>query len=440
MAETKFQYVRSVTGSLSGASMAQQTEDALTSISHTAENARQIVVDAQSNIESALTAAQVAQAQSETNLKEMRLIAQELSGLNIPDQDGQMGKFVGTNGTKLVWQKGMRYMGEVETKSDLPITPTLTHGTLVGGDLPDTTLDELKKITNGGFNITVEGDLKEYAGLNFSICSSLSDAVAIINSAIKSWGSCAYQETPIKIEVKTNLYPWLTQDGSQRIYAQDLSLTAESKLYNADGSLYTGTAFKITAVVSDDEEETTYKVTYNGADCYLSPSAVITLISYEDDTLRQYVLTTTKTGTTATIGLALSPSLQTTQDVSTILQLSSGTATNGASIGNVESDVYFVTGEQAVYFWDGSEWKNISAKTPFTTVITLTKDTASGTAITIPTRTYIVGANNLAVNWNGVKCYKDKNFSEIGNSGASSSTFKLLFDAKNGDEIEITIY
>lgn len=440
MADTKFQYVRSPSGSLSGASMAQQTEDALTSISYTAETAKQIVTDAQSNIESALLSAQVAQAQSETNLKEMRLIAQELSGLNIPAQDGHIGEFVGTNGTKLVWQNGMRYQGEVATKNDLPIEPTLTHGTLVGGDLPTTTLDELKTITNGGFNITVEGELKEYAGLNFSTCSSLADAVAVINSAISDWGSCEYIETPVTVEVKTNLYPWITQDGSKRVYAITIALEEDSKLYNADGTEYTGTDFVITEVASESEDEDpTYKVTYNGADCYLSPSAVLTLIDYEQDTLRQYVLTTTATGTSATIGLALSPSLQTTQDASSVLQLSSGTATNGASIGNTKSDVYLVGGE-AIYFWDGTQWLNISVKETYVTTITLSANTPQGTAITIPDKTYIVGANSLAISYNGVKCYKDKNFSEVGNSGASSSTFKLLFNAVAGDEIEVTIY
>lgn len=73
-------------------------------------------------------------------------------------------------------------------------------------------------------------------------------------------------------------------------------------------------------------------------------------------------------------------------------------------------------------------------------VWTLTEDIASGTTITIPgTAVYIVGRHHLRVSYNGLVCAIDQNFAEIGNEDTKSKQFKLLFDAKAGDEIDVWV-
>ena len=429
-----FKYVTTPTGSLSGASMARQTEDAINSVANTAEVARVTVLEAQTTIEGALNTAQNAQAAAEAGLIEIRNALQQLSQMNIPSGDGQVGKFLSTDGTRLLWQAGMRYQGQVATKSALPKT-SYTHGVLVGGDILESALSTLQAITNGGFNINVGGALKEISGLNFSALTSLSGVPAILNAKIRDWGTATYAETTEEQETLTYLYPWINQAGTARVYVKDVSLTSTSVLYNANGTQYTGTDFAIEA-----KSEGGYVVTYNGTECQYTPSATISVTSTETVTHRRITITTVASGANATIGQGLSPSLQTTTDVSVPLQLQSGTATNGQTIQNQSGDVYFVVDENTLYFWNGTLWIRFVDARSFQTVLTLEANKTSGTALTIPNGgSYLVGQKKLKVNYNGCVCYLGTNFEEIGVVGTYSTTFKLLFDAKTGDEIEICI-
>lgn len=429
-----FKYVTTPTGSLSGASMARQTEDAINSVANTAEVARVTVLEAQTTIEGALNTAQNAQAAAEAGLIEIRNALQQLSQMNIPSGDGQVGKFLSTDGTRLLWQAGMRYQGQVATKSALPQT-SYTHGVLVGGDILESALSTLQAITNGGFNINVGGALKEISGLDFSTLTALSGVPAILNAKISDWGTATYAETTEEQETLTYLYPWINQAGTARIYVKDVSLTSTSALYNADGTPYTGTDFAIEA-----KSEGGYVVTYNGTECQYTPSATISITSTETVTHRRITITTVASGANATIGQGLTPSLQTTTDVSVPLQLQSGTATNGQTIQNSSGDVYFVVDENTLYFWNGTLWIRFVDALSFQTVLTLEADKTSGTALTIPNGgSYLVGQKKLKVNYNGCVCYLGTNFEEIGVVGTYSTTFKLLFDAKTGDEIEICI-
>ncbi len=71
---------------------------------------------------------------------------------------------------------------------------------------------------------------------------------------------------------------------------------------------------------------------------------------------------------------------------------------------------------------------------------TLSSDIASGTAITIPSGLYyVVGRHHLRVSYNGLVCYLETNFNEIGTTDNKSNRFSLTFDAKSGDEIDIWI-
>ena len=434
MATNNFKYVTTPTGSLSGASMARQTEDAINSVANTAEVARVTVLEAQTTIEGALNTAQNAQAAAEAGLIEIRNALQQLSQMNIPSGDGQVGKFLSTDGTRLLWQAGMRYQGQVATKSALPQT-SYTHGVLVGGDILESALSTLQAITNGGFNINVGGALKEISGLDFSTLTALSDVPAILNAKISDWGTATYAETTEEQETLTYLYPWINQAGTARVYVKDVSLTSTSVLYNADGTPYTGTDFAIEA-----KSEGGYVVTYNGTECEYTPSATISVSSTETVTHRRITITTVASGANATIGQGLTPSLQTTTDVSVPLQLQSGTATNGQTIQNQSGDVYFVVDENTLYFWNGTLWIRFVDAISFQTVLTLEADKTSGTALTIPNGgSYLVGQKKLKVNYNGCVCYLGTNFEEVGAAGTYSTTFKLLFDAKTGDEIEICI-
>ena len=71
---------------------------------------------------------------------------------------------------------------------------------------------------------------------------------------------------------------------------------------------------------------------------------------------------------------------------------------------------------------------------------TLTSDIAAGTAITIPSGIYyVVGRHHLRVTYNGLVCYLETNFNEIGTTDTKSNQFSLTFDAKTGDEIDVWV-
>ena len=71
---------------------------------------------------------------------------------------------------------------------------------------------------------------------------------------------------------------------------------------------------------------------------------------------------------------------------------------------------------------------------------TLTSNVSAGTAITIPSELYyLVGRHHLRVSYNGLVCYIGENFTEVGNTDTKSNQFKLTFDAKSGDELDVWI-
>lgn len=71
---------------------------------------------------------------------------------------------------------------------------------------------------------------------------------------------------------------------------------------------------------------------------------------------------------------------------------------------------------------------------------TLSADTPAGTDITIPSGIkYLVNRHHLRVAWNGLVLAIGQNFTEVGAEDTFSSTFRLTFDAKAGDEIDVWI-
>lgn len=350
-----FHYVTTPTGSLSGASMAQQTEDAINSVANTAEVARVTVLEAEDTIEAALNSTKNAQSQAESGLIEIRKATQELSHLNIPSGDGHVGEFLGTDGTRLQWQVGMRYLGSVADLTSLPST-SYTHATLVSGSLADFALESLQTVTDGGFNITVNGALQEISGLDFSALTEFSGIPAIINPKISAWGSCEYSETQKQQIITTTLYPWITADATARIYADSTVLDSTSVLYNADGTKYTGMDFSIASDGSG------YVVMHGTEACIYTPSAAISIDNEETVTERILTFTTIAEGEGATISLGGAPSSSKVANVASFLQLATGIATNGQKVENRVGDFYFVTALDVFRFWDGSTWQSFSEK------------------------------------------------------------------------------
>lgn len=70
----------------------------------------------------------------------------------------------------------------------------------------------------------------------------------------------------------------------------------------------------------------------------------------------------------------------------------------------------------------------------------LSADTPAGTDIVIPSGIkYLVDRHHLRVAWNGLVLAIGQNFTEVGAEDTFSGTFRLTFDAKAGDEIDIWI-
>ena len=71
---------------------------------------------------------------------------------------------------------------------------------------------------------------------------------------------------------------------------------------------------------------------------------------------------------------------------------------------------------------------------------TLSADTPAGTDIVIPSGVkYLVNRHHLRVSWNGLVLAIGQNFTEVGAEDTFSDTFRLTFDAKAGDELDIWI-
>lgn len=71
---------------------------------------------------------------------------------------------------------------------------------------------------------------------------------------------------------------------------------------------------------------------------------------------------------------------------------------------------------------------------------TLSANVPAGTDITIPSGIkYLVNRHHLRVAWNGLVLAIGQNFTEVGAQDTFSNTFRLTFDAKAGDEIDVWI-
>lgn len=71
---------------------------------------------------------------------------------------------------------------------------------------------------------------------------------------------------------------------------------------------------------------------------------------------------------------------------------------------------------------------------------TLSANVPAGTDIAIPAGIkYLVNRHHLRVAWNGLVLAIGQNFTEVGAEDTFSSTFRLTFDAKAGDEIDVWI-
>ena len=71
----------------------------------------------------------------------------------------------------------------------------------------------------------------------------------------------------------------------------------------------------------------------------------------------------------------------------------------------------------------------------------LASDVAAGGTVNFPSGvSWLVGKARLELYWLGLRLAKDKDYQEVGASGASSSSVKLLFAASAGDEFQAEIF
>lgn len=71
---------------------------------------------------------------------------------------------------------------------------------------------------------------------------------------------------------------------------------------------------------------------------------------------------------------------------------------------------------------------------------TASSDIAAGTEIVIPDDLiYVVGHHHLRVSWNSLVLYAGTNFEEVGAVGSESRKFKMTFNVKKGDEINVWV-
>lgn len=69
-------------------------------------------------------------------------------------------------------------------------------------------------------------------------------------------------------------------------------------------------------------------------------------------------------------------------------------------------------------------------------VISVASKITANTNYTIPA-SYIVGANEIEIYWNGVYLAKDENWEEVGTEGQASTTVKFGWDIEVGEELLI---
>lgn len=69
-------------------------------------------------------------------------------------------------------------------------------------------------------------------------------------------------------------------------------------------------------------------------------------------------------------------------------------------------------------------------------VISVSSKITANTNYTIPI-SYIVGANEIEIYWNGVYLAKDENWEEVGTEGQASTTVKFGWDIEVGEELLI---
>lgn len=78
---------------------------------------------------------------------------------------------------------------------------------------------------------------------------------------------------------------------------------------------------------------------------------------------------------------------------------------------------------------------------PKRAVWNLAADVAANDTVTFPSDVeYRVGHTRLEVHWLGLKLARGKDYQEAGNTGANSSSIKILFPATAGDEFQVEIF
>ena len=102
-----------------------------------------------------------------------------------------------------VWWAGNAFFSKAKRPARIAVGKIFSENQpayLLSGGL---SLDEVKKISTGGFAITIDGTVRQITGLDFSSATTLEQVASVINTALSSYGSCSVYQGNLIIKSST---------------------------------------------------------------------------------------------------------------------------------------------------------------------------------------------------------------------------------------------
>ena len=102
-----------------------------------------------------------------------------------------------------VWWAGNAFFSKAKRPARIAVGKIFSENQpayLLSGGL---SLDEVRKISTGGFAITIDGTVRQITGLDFSSATTLEQVASVINTALSSYGSCSVYQGNIIIKSST---------------------------------------------------------------------------------------------------------------------------------------------------------------------------------------------------------------------------------------------
>ena len=102
-----------------------------------------------------------------------------------------------------VWWAGNAFFSKSKRPARIAVGKIFSENQpayLLSGGL---SLDEVRKISTGGFAITIDGTVRQITGLDFSSATTLEQVASVINTALSSYGSCSVYQGNLIIKSST---------------------------------------------------------------------------------------------------------------------------------------------------------------------------------------------------------------------------------------------